>query len=89
MDMAMQNLQGFISVSFRYQKINVEKSLPCSIVATSNQSRFSNPNLGESGHTPDTFLDAICSAPIQVQKTTNTVAVGPNVVFIITAKHRS
>ena len=74
----MQNLKGFISVSYRYQKINVEQSLPCSIVATSNQSRFSNPNLGESGHTPDTFLDVICSAPIQVQKTKNTVAVGPN-----------
>ena len=32
--------------------------------------------IGESGHTPDTFsLDVICSATIQVRRTTNTVAV--------------
>ena len=34
-------------------------------------------SVGESGHTPDTFsLDVICSATIQVRRTTNTVAVG-------------
>ena len=34
--------------------------------------------VGESGHSPDTFsLDVICSATIQVQRTTNAVAIGP------------
>ena len=34
--------------------------------------------VGESGHSPDTFsLDAICSVTIQVRRTTNTFAVGP------------
>ena len=39
---------------------------------------FRKIDIGESGHTPDTFsLDVICSATIQVRRTTNTVAVGP------------
>ena len=39
---------------------------------------LSSMAVGESGHTPDTFtLDVICSATIQVRRTTNTIAVGP------------
>ena len=56
-----------------------EAMLFCYFLAQPTISPVTKPTkVGESGHSPDNFsLDIICSATVQVWRTTNTVAVGP------------